>query len=187
MTDEDKKRIVSEPPPPTDEIDGEWGDDDQTLIRDAASVSNSQPAPAQPAVPKSAPPKAAEASTPAEMKAVAAIVSPVEGEEEDEGDDDDVPATNEDDEEDDDEQADEEEEEEDDGDVPAAARGTAAASSDRLPDWAPYAVLAGLVAASIVFGLGLLGGSAASSDESEKTAEPAASTVKAPAKPSPHP
>ena len=183
MTDEDKKRIVSEPPPPTDEIDGEWGDDDQTLIRDTASVSNSQPAPARTAAPNSVPPKAAEAATPAEMKAVTAIVSSVEDEEEDDEEDDDVPATNEDDEEDEDEEQDED----DDGDVPAAATATAPTSSDRLPDWAPYAVLAGLVAASIVFGLGLLGGSAAASDEGEKTAEPAASTVKAPAKPSPHP
>ena len=40
MTDEDKKRIVSEPPPPTDEIDGEWEDDEMTLVRDAPSLSD---------------------------------------------------------------------------------------------------------------------------------------------------
>ena len=76
MSDEDKKKIVSEPPPPTDEIDGEWGDDDQTLIREVPEgVIQSQPVPAPKAAaqtavaPISVPAKAAEASTPAGMKA----------------------------------------------------------------------------------------------------------------------
>ena len=165
MTDEDKKKIVSEPPPPTDEIDGEWGDDDQTLIRDVPEgVSKSQPAPPAAAVaetavaPISVPAKAAEASTPPEMKAAA----PVTGED------------------------DEEEDEED--DQPAPPPGAAApAAADWLPDWAPYAVLALLVSSSIVFGLGLLGGPGASAGDGEKAAEPAASAAKKPIKVSPHP
>src|SRR5215203_2267472 len=136
MTDEDKKKIVSEPPPPTDEIDGEWGDDDQTLIREVPeSVLKSQPAPpaavvAETAVaPISVPAKAAEASTPPEMKAAAPVAT--EEKEDDEEDEDD--------------------------DQPSPPLGAAApAAGDWLPDWAPYAVLALLVSSSIVFGLGLV-------------------------------
>jgi len=216
MTDEDKKRIVSEPPPPTDEIDGEWegGDDEQTLVRDVPEgVSKSQPVPSSTAVsgtavapistppkaastppkaastpPKAAstPPKAAEASTPPEMKAAAPVDNEDdEDEEEDEEEDDgeeEAPVDNEDDE-------DEEEDEEEDEDEPAAASPVAAPGGDWLPEWAPYAVLAGLVGASIVFGLGLVGGATAAATEDDVKAEaPAASAVKKPlAKPSDHP
>jgi hypothetical protein len=191
MTDEDKKRIVSEPPPPTDEIDGEWegGDDEQTLIRDVPEgVSKSQPAPASAAVsgtavaPISVPPKAAEASTPPEMKAAARVESDDEEEDDEEDEDEDeAPVENEDDEEEDEE----DEEEDDEAHEPAVA----SPAADWLPEWAPYAVLAGLVGASIVFGLGLVGGgSAAAGEEDEKPAVPAASAAKkAPVKPSSHP
>ena len=203
MTDEDKKKIVSEPPPPTDEIDGEWGDDDQTLIRGVPEgLSPSQPAPASAApvtgstppkaaastppkaVASSTPPKAAEASTPPEMKAAAPVASEDEEEDEDEDDEeeDDEEAT---DNEDDAVDEEEDDEEEDDHHVGPPA-GATAPGADWLPDWAPFAVLAGLVGASIVFGLGLVGGPAASAEENEAAAEPAAS-VKAPVKASPHP
>jgi archaellum component FlaD/FlaE len=194
MTDEDKKKIVSEPPPPTDEIDGEWGDDDQTLIRDVPEgVSKSQPAPPAAAVaetavaPISVPAKAAEASTPPEMKAAAPVTGEDDEEEdeedeEDEDEEDEAASDNEDDEEEDDEEEDEED------DQPAPPPGAAApAAADWLPDWAPYAVLALLVSSSIVFGLGLLGGPGASAEDGEKAAEPAASAAKKPIKVSPHP
>ncbi len=194
MTDEDKKSIVSQPPPPTDEIDQEWGDDDQTLVRDVPeSVTKSQPAPPSAAVagtaaaPISVPPKAAEASTPPEMKAAAPVVKDVEDEEdeedEDEEDEEASPSENE-----EDEDEDEDEDDEEASAQPAPPLQGAAVASDWLPDWAPYAVLAALVSVSILVGLGLIGGgSAATSDDDQKAAEPAASTAKAPAKPSPHP
>ena len=189
MTDEEKKSIVSQPPPPTDEIDQEWGDDDQTLIRDVPEgVGKSQPAPPSAVVagtavaPISVPPKAAEASTPPEMKAAAPVADDEDEDEEDDEDEDEEasPSENED---------DEEEDEDEDANVqPAPPPQASAAASDWLPDWAPYAVLAALVSVSILFGLGLVGGgSAAASEEEQKAPEPAAPTVKAPAKPSPHP
>jgi len=66
MTDEEKK-IVSVPPPPTDEIDGEWGDDDQTLVREAPVASSQPPAASSskpPAASSSKPPAAAAPSNP---------------------------------------------------------------------------------------------------------------------------
>ena len=51
MTDEEKKRIVSEPPPPTDEIDSDWGQDEPTLARELPeAVGKAQPAPPAAAV-----------------------------------------------------------------------------------------------------------------------------------------
>jgi len=47
MTDDDKlKRIFSEPPPPTDEIDQEWGSSPEP----PEAVTKSQPVPSAPAV-----------------------------------------------------------------------------------------------------------------------------------------
>jgi len=189
MTDEDKKRIVSEPPPPTDEIDQEWGDDDQTLIRNVPeSVAKSQSAPPSGAVsgtavaPISAPPKAAEASTPPEMKA-APLVDEEEDEDEDEDEESSAPAN-----EDDEEDEDEDEDEDDEVSAQLPPRRAAAPASDWLPDWAPYAVLAALVSVSILVGLGLVGGgSNAATEEEQKAPEPAGAAPKAPAKPSPHP
>jgi hypothetical protein len=189
MTDEDKKRIVSEPPPPTDEIDQEWGDDDQTLIRHLPEgVAKSQPAPPSAAVsgtavaPISGAPKAAEASTPPEMKAAPLVDEEEEEDDEDEDEESSAPANE------DDEDEDEDEDEDDEVSAQLPARGAAAPASDWLPDWAPYAVLAALVSVSILVGLGLVGGgSNAATEEEQKAAEPAGAALKAPAKPSPHP
>ena len=173
MSDEDKKRIVSEPPPPTDEIDGEWGDDEPTLAREVPEgVFKSQPAPPGEAVagtavaPISVPPKAAAASTPPEVKAATSAAADEDDEEEDEDDED----------------------EDDDAAQRGAPRAAAAAGSDWIPDWLPYAVLAALVGVSILVGLGIVGGgSAGASEENDKAAEPAAPAPKAAVKPSPHP
>jgi len=182
MSDEDKKRIFSEPPPPTDEIDEEWGKDVPE------GVAKSQPPPPGAAVsgtavaPISVPAKAAEASTPSEVKAATAVADD-EDEDEDEDDDEDE------DESADDEDEDEDEDEEQDARAqPLPPRAAAPSGSDWIPDWAPYAVLALLVSVSLVVGLGLLGGGPASaSEEADKAAAPTPSTVKAPVKPSPHP
>jgi len=140
MSDEDKKKITSEPPPPTDEIDGEWGED---------SAAKDQPAPPV------APARAAEASTPPEMKAASAHEAEEEDEEAEEADED------------------EDEDEDDDAGSEHAhdTTSTATAGSDWLPDWAPYAVLAALVSLSVLVGLGLVGGPAAGS-EGDKAAAP---------------
>jgi len=173
MSDEDKKKIVSEPPPPTDEIDSEWAED---------STAKAQPQP-----PAAGSAKAAEASTPPEMKA-ASSVKAAEHSEEEEQDEDESDSEGE------HEAAEEEdeEEEEDDEEHAAEAPHAVAPATDWLPDWAPYAVLAALVSISVLFGLGLVGGhSTASADEGDqaadaKAAEPKAA-VKAPAKPGAHP
>jgi hypothetical protein len=178
MTDEDKKRIVSEPPPPTDEIDDEWGDDDQTLIRDVPeSVTKSQPAPPSGNVvgktavaPISVPPHSAPAAAAAEEDA------------------DDEEADDEDDEDDEDETANEDDEQDEDEDEAHAEplhTAPTGPGSEWIPEWAPFAVLGLLVTASIVFGLGLVGGPDTEHEGGEDAA-PAASVV-APTKPSPHP
>jgi hypothetical protein len=186
MSDEDKKRIVSQPPPPTDEVDGEWGDDDdKTLVRELPeTVTKSQPAPPAAAVsgtavaPISVPAKAAEASTPPEMKAASRVETPSASHEE---------------EEDDEEDEDEDEDAHDDEDSSAAHHdvhdaplvAARAPGSDWIPEWAPFAVLALLVSVSIIFGLGLVGGSGAASEE--QAPNPATQATKPASKPGAHP
>ena len=235
MTDEDKKRIVSEPPPPTDEIDGEWGDDDETLVRDAPSLSDppkvsvrpsgspstpsgsassvppaktvsAPPAAASvpPAKTASAPPAAASlppAKTPPAAPAPAASVSvapaaaaattpvpnapPAAASDEDEDDEEDDDETEASDGEDEDE--DEDDEEDDDASAqPLHAAASTKPAQDWIPEWGPFAVLGLLVCFSILFGLGLLGGPAASTENNEGKAEPTPS-AKPVLKPSAHP
>jgi hypothetical protein len=187
MTDEDKKTIVSEPPPPTDEIDNEWGDDDETLVRDAPSLSDppkvsvkSNPAPAaSPSVKPQAAEPAETAAAPISDPPVAAASSPAEEEDEDEEDEDEQ-----------DEEDEDEEDEQDDAEASAQPLHSATApSQDWIPEWAPFAVLGVLVCGSILIGLGLIGGSDAKAGEDEGKAEkaPAASAAAKPGKPSGHP
>lgn len=120
MSDEQKK-IVSTPPPATDEIDEEWGSS----------------------------PNAA---------------SPGKGALRDEADDEDDVAADEDDDDDDDEDRDDDDDDDDDDDEPRRARDGSTApttraatnSQDWLPDWAPWAVLGGLVGIGFLGGLGIL-------------------------------
>jgi hypothetical protein len=122
--------------------------------------------------PITVPAKAAEASTPPQVKAAAAVDTGTADEEEDEEGDHsenaDEPVT----ENEDDEDEDEEDEDDEDADQHVVKTPTKA---EWIPDWVPYAVLGLLVVGSIVIGLGLLGGgSASTSPELEKTAAPAA-------------
>jgi hypothetical protein len=85
-------------------------------------------------------------------------------------------------------QHDDEEEEDEEEDAHAAP--VAAAPSDWLPAWAPYAVLALLVSVSFFVGLGFVGGPPHEPEpEAEAPAKPAAGQLKpaAPAKPAGHP
>jgi hypothetical protein len=190
MTDEDKKTIVSEPPPPTDEIDNEWGDDDETLVRDAPSLSDpprvsvkSSPAPAgSPSVKPQAAEPAETAAAPVSDPPVAAAASPSEEDEEEDEDEDE----DEQDEEDEDEDEDEDEQDEEDAEASAQPlHRVSAPGQDWIPEWAPFAVLGALVCGSIVIGLGLIGGSDAKAGEEEGKAEkaPAASSAAKPLKP----
>ena len=164
MSDELPKKVLSVPPPVTDEIDSEWGgkgaDDtskNKTATRAAeegkAAASDSGPPAAaaqlkaqlagqgETAAAPSTPLKAAAPSTP--PKAAVAPV-PVEEDEDDEDEEDEV------------------DEDEDEVDVRAARPSHAAVSStsrpaaadDWLPDWAPWAILAGLVTVGVAGGLG---------------------------------
>ena len=128
MSDEQKK-IVSAPPPATDEIDEEWGSS----------------------------PKATSAEKSASKG------SPRDEEEEDD-DDDDRDADGDDRDDDDDDDDDDDLDDEDDDDEPrrshdrstAPTSRTATAAQDWLPDWAPWAVLGGLVSLGFLGGLGVL-------------------------------
>jgi hypothetical protein len=203
MTDEEKKRIISQPPPPTGEIDKEWGE--SPAVPEA--VTESQPVPSGSAVsgtaaaPISAP---AKSEPPSSVKR-AAPAQPAEGErddddessaqeadEEDDDEEDDDASGEEEDEEDDDEEDDDEED--DDEEASAEPTHHARAASDWIPDWGPYAVLGLLVSVSILVGLGLVGGPDAPPAEettaAAPSAMPAASALKLkkfPAKPSAHP
>ena len=191
MTDEDKKRIVSEPPPPTDEIDGEW-EDDETLVRDAPSLSDppkvsvrpagapsvststppvkaSSTPPAAASVPPAKAPAAAPAATSSSLApTAAAATTPLPS----------VPPA---------EATGDEDEDEDDDDASSHVTPAVAPRSDWIPEWGPFAVLGLLVCVSIVVGLGLLGGRSEISEESEGKAEPAPAAKPAVKKPSAHP
>jgi hypothetical protein len=175
MTDEDKKKIVSEPPPPTDEIDGEWGDDDQTLVRELPEgVSKVQPAP--PAADSVAQTAVAPISVPTPAAASPEKEDEDEDEDEDEAHEDEETTDNED-----------EEDEEDGADAEPAHAATAGVAADWIPEWAPFAVLGLLVTASIVFGLGLLGGPSGEHVEEEAAAPAASAVAPAKKKPGTHP
>ncbi len=194
MTDEDKKRIVSEPPPPTDEIDGEWGDDDQTLVRELPEgVVKSQPAQPSEAVAKTAVAPIsvaapAVASAPVADAPVAAASAKDETESEEDDDEDDADDADDDEEQDtaDDDDGDEDDDDDANDEHASAqhARGGGEAS-DWIPEWGPFAVLGLLVTAAIVFGLGLVGGASGEHAEEEE-ASPTPSALAPAAKPSPH-
>jgi len=149
MSDELPKKVFSVPPPPTDEIDSEWGGkgaDESGKTATQAAEEGKSPAPA------SGPP-GADAQLKAELagqgETAAAPSSPArisdqEDEEDDEGDEDE----------------DDEDEDEDERPVargshsPVAGTVRPALSDDFLPDWAPWLVLGGLVLLGIAGGLG---------------------------------
>jgi len=216
MTDEDKKRIVSEPPPPTDEIDGEW-EDDETLVRDAPSLSDppkvsvrpagapsvststppvkaSSTPPAAASVPPAKAPAAAPAATSSSLAPTAAAattplpsVPPAEATGDEDEDEDDDDVQDPATSDDEDDEDEDEDEDEDDDDASSHVTPAVAPRSDWIPEWGPFAVLGLLVCVSIVVGLGLLGGRSEISEESEGKAEPAPAAKPAVKKPSAHP
>ncbi|HEY5377358.1 MAG TPA: peptidylprolyl isomerase [Polyangiaceae bacterium] len=153
MSDELQKKVFSVPPPPTDEIDSDWGGKaaDEKPVETATQAADEGVAAA-----KDSGPPGADAQLKAELKGKAETAA--------------APSTpppspaSHDDEEDEEEEEEEDEEDEDDEEAPAArARAThrpvsrtAApdAGDDWLPDWAPFAVLAALVILGVAGGLG---------------------------------
>jgi parvulin-like peptidyl-prolyl isomerase len=138
MADDEKNKVTSLPPPPTDEIDDEWGS--------SGSASSK---------PRSERPLPAKSKQDAEAKPIKAKAAPAphhDDEEEDEDDDDEEEGDDE------DEEGDDEDEDEDHA---VAGRGTANRSSskpsqDWLPDWAPWATLGGLVSFGFLGGIGVI-------------------------------
>jgi hypothetical protein len=137
----EEKKPIDSVPPPTDEIDGEWSEEE-------------------------APAKAA--SPAASTRAAAAPSPSEEDDDEEEGDEDEDEGEEEDDEEEDDEDDEEEGEEEDDeeedddeeeeeaGATSSERSSSNSPSQDWLPDWAPWATLGGLLLLGLAGGLGLL-------------------------------
>ncbi|HEV8549931.1 MAG TPA: peptidylprolyl isomerase [Polyangiaceae bacterium] len=137
MAEEEKKPVTSLPPPPTDEIDEDWG---------SSGSAASKPRQEKPAEKAPAPAKAAKAKA-----------APSHDDDEDLDDDDDEDL---DDEDDDDLDEDEDDDDDDDDHPPARSRHTAtkdaSASNDWIPDSAPWVVLGLLLTVGLLGGVGVL-------------------------------
>ncbi len=153
MSDELPKKVFSVPPPPTDEIDSEWGmkaaaEDKPTQTATEAAVDGTTPA-------ADSGPPGADAQLKAELADAAETATPPTSPSSRP-----PPAVEEDEEEDDDEE--EEDDEEDDAHpvVRAGGHGTAGrtpkagSGDDLIPDWGPWAMLALLVVLGVAGGLG---------------------------------
>ncbi len=146
MTDDEKNKVTSLPPPPTDEIDDEWG---------SSGTAASKPRDERPA---------AKASAKAKTKAVSAQPAPSgdrrhaadEDDEDEDEDEEDELDEDEDEDEEDDEDEDEDEDDRHSNSRRAVTKSAAPASRDWLPDWAPWATLGVLLAVGFLGGVGVL-------------------------------
>src|SRR6478609_5303082 len=156
MSDEQPKKVLSVPPPVTDEIDSEWGGkgaDDTGKAKTATKAAEEGKAAASDSGPPAAS-KQLEAELAGQGETSAAPGTPPPAAASHAGDDD---------EEEEEEDEDDEEEDEEEDDAPVARAGHAAVSAttrpggsdDWLPDWAPWAILAGLVIVGVAGGLGV--------------------------------
>jgi len=130
MADDEKNKVTSLAPPPTDEIDDEWGSKPK------------QDKPAGKATAKAAPASRDE-----------------DDEDEDEDEDDDADDSDDDDDDADDDDGDDDDEDDEDPRASArrAERGSAAgAAQDWLPEWSPWAVLGGLLTIGFLGGIGVI-------------------------------
>jgi len=164
MSDELPKKVLSVPPPVTDEIDSEWGgkgadDTSKSKSKTATQAAEEGIAPASDSgSPAAAARLKAELAGQGETAAAPSTPPPapvahahVDRDDEDEEDD-----------EDEDEENDEEDDEDEDEDVRVARTSHGAVSStarpaaadDWLPDWAPWVILGGLVIVGVAGGLG---------------------------------
>ncbi len=155
MSDELPKKVISNPPPPTDEIDGEWGGKGgEEPSKTATRAAEEGKAPA-----KDSGPPGADAQLKAELAgqnetAAAPNTPPPAPASKHHAED----ADDEDDEADEDEDTDDEDEDEDEHPVARASHrvrvSKPAPADDWLPDWAPWVVLGGLILVGICGGLG---------------------------------
>src|SRR5258708_3201687 len=157
MSDEVSKKVLSVPPPPTDEIDSEWGiknaEDQSATATAAADAGHSAPPPSGPA----------DAQLKEELtgqgETAAAPGTPPPSIASDDQDDEDENG------EDEDEDDEDEDDEDEDDEAPAARRSHApvtrgsipAAADDWIPDWAPWGTLGLLVLIGVIGGLGAFG------------------------------
>lgn len=159
MSDEQPKKVLSVPPPVTDEIDNEWGgkgaDDTGKSKTATQAAEEGKPAPSESA-PAASKRLAAELAEQGKTAAAPGTPAPVATSHADESEDEDEDDSEEEDEDEDDS----EEEDEDDahvaraGHAPVSATTRPRSSDDWLPDWAPWAILAGLVIVGVAGGLG---------------------------------
>jgi PPIC-type PPIASE domain len=175
MSDELPKKVFSVTPPPTDEIDSEWGGKggaDNKSTKTATRAAEEATAPATDSGPRGADTQLkAELKGQAETAAAPGTPPPSDASDEDEDDDEDE---DEDEDEDDEDENDEDDDEVEEDDEEPAARGShalvsrtsrPAAADEWLPDWAPWLVLGGLVLLGVVGGLGAFTHPAAASSE----------------------
>ncbi|HEY3255000.1 MAG TPA: peptidylprolyl isomerase, partial [Polyangiaceae bacterium] len=159
MSDELPKKVLSVPPPVTDEIDSEWGGkgaDDTGKTKTATKAAEEGQAPASDSGPPGADTQL-KAELAGQGKTAAAPGTPppasVAHEHEDEEDEDE-------DEDEGDEEEEDDEDDEDDAHVARASHGAVSSTSrptagdDWLPDWAPWVILGGLVLVGVAGGLG---------------------------------
>ncbi|HET7543014.1 MAG TPA: peptidylprolyl isomerase [Polyangiaceae bacterium] len=162
MSDEQPKKVLSVPPPVTDEIDSEWGGkgaDDTGKTKTATQAAEEGKAAASDSGPPAAK-KQLDAELKGQGETSAAPGTPppappshaaADADEEEEEDD----------EEEEEEEEDEDDEEEENearvaraGHAAVSATARPGGSDDWLPDWAPWAILAGLVIVGVAGGLG---------------------------------
>src|SRR6478735_1433513 len=179
MSDEQPKKVLSVPPPVTDEIDSEWGGkgaDDTGKSKTATQAADESKPPA-----KDSGPPGADAQLKADLvgqaKTAAAPGTPPPAAAPDhEGEDD----------EDEDDEDEDDEDEDDDARVARASHRAVsssarpAAGDDWLPDWAPWVILGGLVLVGVAGGLGAFTKAPPASEEGA-AATPAAALGATPA------
>jgi len=173
MSDEQPKKVLSVPPPVTDEIDNEWGGkgaDDTGKAKTATQAADERQAPLKDSGPPGADTQLkAELADANETAAAPSTPSPASSHaDEDEADDEDE------------DEADDDEEDEDEPRVARASHSAVtsttrpAGNDDWLPDWAPWAVLAALVLVGVAGGVGAF-------TKPPPPEEPAAAETSAPA------
>jgi len=178
MSDELPKKVLSVPPPPTDEIDDEWGNKGSDAKAPKTATAAAEAGEAVETKPTS---EAAAKKLSAETAAAAETATPPGTPES---------SIEEEDDEDEEEEDDEDEEEDEDDAHPSVhsaapvtrtSRPPTAAADDWLPDWAPWAVLGAIIL------VGLLGGVGAFNKKGDAQAQgedkPATGTTAAAAKP----
>jgi parvulin-like peptidyl-prolyl isomerase len=191
--DELTKKVLSTPPPPTDEIDSEWGGKgaaEEKATKTATAAAEDGTTPATDSGPPGADAKLKqELKGNAETAAAPSTPPPAADEDDEEEDDEDDDSEDEDDEEEDEDDEDEDDEDEDEEEEDARARSShapvsrtshPAAADDWLPDWAPWSVLGGLVLLGVVGGLGAFTHPPAASDDAAPATSAAGAVVEAP-------